>query len=186
MKILALYGGSRKSGNSEQLAKLALDGIEVTSLYLNNYHIEPIDDGRHRPEGFLPVKDDYGQITRQVLDHDVLFFVTPVYWYGMSGVMKDFIDRWSQVMRDPQLDFKNKMSQKKAYVITVGGDQAKIKGLPLIQQFQYIFNFMGMTFSGYIIGQGNAPGDILRDTPAITQAELLNKELKRHIQSVGN
>lgn len=36
---------------------------------------------------------------------------------------------------------------------------------------------MGITFSGYIIGEGNKPGDILHDENAVHAATQLNKVL---------
>jgi multimeric flavodoxin WrbA len=95
----------------------------------------------------------------------------------MSGTMKNFIDRWSQTLRDPKFpDFKTNMSSKQAYVIAVGGDDPYLKGLPLIQQFQYIFDFMGISFKGYVLGKGNKPGDIYQDKQAIFAAEQLLKK----------
>lgn len=105
----------------------------------------------------------------------LLFFLP---WYSMSATMKLFIDRWSQTFRDADYpQFKEIMADKKAYVIAVGGDSPSIKGLPLIQQFNYIFEFMGITFSGYIIGEGNKPVDILHDENAVHAATQLNKVL---------
>lgn len=70
------------------------------------------------------------------------------------------------------------MSQKRAYVIATGGDQPYTKGLPMIHQLQPIFNFVGTTFEGYIIGEGNRPGDIDKDLKALFAAEQLRKKLQ--------
>lgn len=69
------------------------------------------------------------------------------------------------------------MANKKAYVIAVGGDYPNIKGLPLIQQFHYIFDFVGISFEGYIIGRGNKPGDVYNDKEALLAANELQKKL---------
>jgi multimeric flavodoxin WrbA len=179
MKILVLYGSSRPNGNSELLTGKMLEGLDYTAIYLREKHIEPIVDKRHTPEGFTPVGDDYESIVKQLLLHDIIIFATPLYWYGMSGVMKDFIDRWSQSLRSSEYNFKEALSQKQSYVIVTGGDNPKVKALPLIQQFSYIFGFVGMPFTGYIIGQGNAPGDVLSDETAIQQAKIINRTLAR-------
>ena len=63
-------------------------------------------------------------------------------------------------------------------VVVVGSDEPRIKGLPLIQQFQNIFDFLNMTFLSYIIGEANQPEDILKDSNALSQAAWLNEKLK--------
>ena len=83
-------------------------------------------------------------------------------------------------MRDEKFpDFKKQLGSKKAYVVAVGGDNPYLKGLPLIQQFNYIFEFMGMSFGGYVLGQARRPGDISDDATAISAAVHLNKKISR-------
>lgn len=176
MKILVLQGSSRENGNTEQLSQLVLQGIPYTQIHLREKNIRAIHDQRHDPEGFTAVDDDYDAIVEAVLEHDVIVFATPIYWYGMSGFMKDFVDRWSQSLRDKRYSFKQALAQKQAFVITTGGDDPRVKGLPLIQQFQYIFGFVGMPFAGYIIGEGNKPGDVLSDKRAVAEASIWNEQ----------
>uniref|UniRef100_C5D2E2 NAD(P)H dehydrogenase (Quinone) n=1 Tax=Geobacillus sp. (strain WCH70) TaxID=471223 RepID=C5D2E2_GEOSW len=145
-KILVLNGSSRENGNTEQLTNIMLEGISCTHVHLRDFHIQPIVDKRHDPAGFTKVSDDYDQIIELVLQHDVLIFATPIYWYGMSGHMKQFIDRWSQSLRDTRFSFKEEMKKKKAFVI----------------------------------GEGNAPGDVLRDERAIGQAKYWNTFFVRY------
>jgi multimeric flavodoxin WrbA len=178
VKVLALYGSSRRDGNSEILADRLIEGLDATRIYLAEKDIKPIDDGRHTPGGFLPVDDDYEAIIGQVMAHDLLIFATPIYWYGMSGQMKLFVDRWSQSLREKRLDFKASMAAKRAYAVLAGGDAPRIKGLPLVQQFHYIFDFMGMEFAGYVIGEGNKPGEVLQDGRALDEAGRLNALLR--------
>lgn len=179
MTIAVIYGGSRPEGNSETLTNQVIQGLQAEKVYLRDYQIQSIIDGRHAEEGFHDVADDYNSIIDRILPHDILIFSTPIYWYSMSGVMKNFIDRWSQTMRDANYpDFKKQLAQKKAYVIAVGGDDPYVKGLPMIQQFQHIFDFMGISFEGYILGDGNKPGDILEDKNALYAAVQLQKKLK--------
>jgi len=178
MSIAVIYGGNRLNGNTVALTKLAIQGLEVEEIYLKDHNIEPIIDMRHNIEGFNKVHDDYNSVINRILPHDILIFSTPIYWYSMTGIMKNFIDRWSQTLRDLDFpDFKNQMSHKQAYVIAVGGDNPSIKGLPMIQQFHYIFDFVGISFDGYIIGNGNRPGDIVQDLEAVFLAEQLRHKL---------
>ncbi|MFD0826444.1 flavodoxin family protein [Neobacillus sp. M.A.Huq-85] len=179
MSIAVLYGGTRPNGNTEALTEHAIRGLDVERINLRDFSILPIEDARHDEAGFQDLGDDYNAVIDRVLQHDTLIFATPVYWYSMSGTMKNFIDRWSHSMRDAKYpDFKKQMAAKKAYVVAVGGDNPYLKGLPMIQQFQHIFDFMKMEFAGYVIGEGNKPGDIQQDKNALHAAEQLQLKLK--------
>lgn len=184
MNIATFIGSSRTDGNSELLANEVLKGINHQKIYLKDLLIRPIEDLRHTKEGFQIVEDDYEQVVKAFMENDVIIFATPIYWYSMSGVMKNMIDRLSHAIRDegyPQ--FKERLQEVETIVIAVGGDEPRIKGLPLIQQFQYTFDFLNMRFSSYILGEANKPGDILEDCQALSQANLLNKNLKMLLDS---
>lgn len=181
MSIAVLNGSGRPGGNTELLTNVVLDGLPHTELVLREKRILPIVDQRHTEGGFQPVDDDYDSVVEAVLSHETLIFVSPVYWYGVSGLLKNFIDRWSQSLRDPRYNFKEAMSKKQAFVLVAGGDNPRIKALPLIQQLRYTFDFVGMPLSGYIIGQASKPGEILEDSRAITEAKWLNSLLKQQV-----
>ncbi|MCG7410520.1 flavodoxin family protein [Paenibacillus sp. ACRRX] len=172
--MFIIQGSSREGGNTEQLTERITQGIEVETVRLRDYKIMPIVDERHASEGFQAVEDDMNQIVEAMLNHDTLLLATPLYWYGMSGQMKLFIDRWSQCLRDDSLQFKERMQGKKVYVVIVGGPKAKLTALALVQQFKHICDFMGMTLEGYIIGRGTKPGEVLHDAEAIAEAHVLN------------
>jgi len=178
MKVLAILGSTRKNGNSEYLAKKIVEGTDHTVVSLTDLHIEAIEDLRHSEGGFSPVDDDYEKLVQLIEEHDVLLFATPLYWYGMSGPMKNFFDRWSQYLRDERFNLKEELTKKKAYVVITGGSSAKIKGLPLVQQFNYIFEFVNMEFADYMIGAGVKPGEIENDVAALEKAERWNALFK--------
>jgi multimeric flavodoxin WrbA len=75
--ILILYGSSRPGGNSEILTEKAVEGLECTRIYLRDYRIEAVQDGRHAPGGFPTVNDEYDRLIREVLRHDVTHFLHP-------------------------------------------------------------------------------------------------------------
>ncbi|WP_286923819.1 MULTISPECIES: flavodoxin family protein [Lysinibacillus] len=182
MNITAFIGSSRIASNSEQLADYVLADIPHQKIDLKNITIKPIHDLRHDDNGFQFVDDDYDQIIQAFLTSDIVIFATPIYWYSMSGIMKNMIDRLSHAIRDerfPQL--KEKLQTTEAIVLAVGGDAPNIKGLPMIQQFHYIFDFLRIPFSSYIIGNGNKPGEIANDSQALAQAKILNQKLKNRV-----
>ncbi len=178
MKILALLGSTRQNGNSQYLTEKMLEGTNHTMVSLSDKQINSIRDERHAEGGFNPVDDDYKELLDLLITHDTLIFSTPLYWYGMSGPMKNFFDRWSQYLRDENMNLKEELAKKKAYVVVTGGSSAKVKGLPLIQQFSYIFDFVNMEFVDYLIGSGVKPGEVREDRLALEKAEQWRKEFQ--------
>jgi NAD(P)H-dependent FMN reductase len=177
MRLLALYGSARRGGNSEQLLDRVLGDLPATRFYLSELHQAPFADLRHEPGGFPPLAGPAREILQAMTEHDVLLFACPVYWYGMSAQLKLLVDHWSHALRDPSLQFKERLRGKKAHLILTGGDRPRIKALPLVQQFEYALGFMGMELGEYIIGQGSKPGDVMQDERAVFQADWLHRQL---------
>ncbi|MFC4076041.1 flavodoxin family protein [Salinithrix halophila] len=177
MGIAVLYGSSRKNGNSEWLTKLFVNGFDADEIYLSDYRIEPIIDYRHAEPGPYP-NDDYRKLIDRVLEQDTIVIATPIYWYGLPAQLKLFIDRWSQSLRENRTDFLANMANKRAYVIAIGDDEPHVKGQPLIQQLEYIFDFVGVNFAGHVIGKGRRPEDIEQDSKALTAIKNLRSKLK--------
>ncbi|AYC28613.1 flavodoxin family protein [Paenisporosarcina cavernae] len=172
--MIVIYGSSREKSNTEFLTEIGLEGKEVTRIHLREHTIFPIEDQRHEPTGFDRVDDSFDEVMQELMKHDEMVLATPIYWYGMSGLMKNFVDRWSQAMRDEKYEaLREKIGQKKLYVVAVGGDNPRLKGLPLIQQFQYICDYFGMTFADYVIGKAGKPGDIEQDARAISDMKFM-------------
>lgn len=181
MEIIVFHGSTRVHGNTEFLAYQAVPKEKGTHIYLRDYTVNSIIDQRHDAKGFDPNTDNHQWLIDQMLAHEIIVFATPIYWYSMSGPMKTFIDRWSQILRDPAYPhFREALSKKKVYLIAVGGDTPTIKGLPLVQQFNYICQFYKMSFEGYVIGKASKPGEILQDKPALKAASLLIK--RKHVE----
>lgn len=181
MKLLTIYGSSRRHGNTESLTRVVLDQLDqkdYSELFLLDHEIKPIVDERHTESGFTLVDDDYEELAKALMEHEAILFVTPLYWYGMSGRLKNFIDRWSQSIRSEDYDFKARMEGKKIYVLVVGGTLAPFTALPLIQQFQLIGQFLNMEFGGYAIGKGVKPKEVLEDKESVILAEQLGKKIK--------
>lgn len=184
MNIATILGSSRRDGNTEELAQIVTVGLPSQTIDLKELQIDPFQDFRHTEEGFQLAEDDYNHIVQAFMQNDVLIFATPLYWYGMSGLMKAMFDRLSQALRDERYgsQLKARMSSVEAIVLIVGGDNPKQKALPLIQQFQHAFDFLRIkSFTDYIIGEAVRPGEINHDLMAMAQAKTLNQTLKKRI-----
>lgn len=175
MSIGLILGSSRKEGNSRDLAEVLTEGMTHKTLYISELSLPDFEDFRH--ESSPALLDESTQILLDfLLNHDVIVIATPIYWFGLPGKLKVLLDRLSHVFRQPSFI---EQKPKEAIILAVGGDRPRIKGLPLILQFQHIFDFIGIPFEHYILAEGNMPGDVRNDQKALAEAEWLRDFLKR-------
>ena len=105
--ITVLFGGSRPEGNTAELTRYALDGLDYTWVDVTQYQFNPVRDVRHEDYYIESYEDDYKQLIDLVLESDTVIFASPVYWYSISASLKAFIDHWSETMEDKDYhDFK--------------------------------------------------------------------------------
>lgn len=99
MDILGIVGSSRKSGNTDMLVQKILAGAEsrgcVTKLlFLADFSISPCTGCEGCRRRFRCVVDDDMQQLYPLLEEAKgLVLGSPTYFYNVSGLMKNFIDR---------------------------------------------------------------------------------------------
>ncbi len=93
-KKVIIVGSSRKIGNTTKIVdKIALQ-INAEIINLSDFEISYYDyESRNTNDDFLPL------IKKIIEKYDTLIFATPIYWYSMSGIMKVFFDRFSDLIR---------------------------------------------------------------------------------------
>ena len=100
MKIVVLEGSPNRHASSNLLAEEFIRGAKEAG------HTAEIIDAAHADlhpctgcvrcgyEGPCVQKDDMEKFRGQILDADMMVFVTPLYYYGMSAQLKTLIDRF--------------------------------------------------------------------------------------------
>ncbi len=103
MKLLAVCGSPRK-GNTEWMLTKLLEaaheaGAETELILLRQKDIKlcrgclTCEVGRDRKPGVCVIKDDMTSLLTKMLEADGIVFGTPVYFYLLSGLLKNFLDR---------------------------------------------------------------------------------------------
>ncbi len=100
--ILGINGSSRKNGNTAKLIKRVLkgckeNGAKVIYIDLIDKKIKPCKACySYDPKSCkypCNVKDDMQEIYKILLKADGIIFGSPSYWFSVSGIMKNFLDR---------------------------------------------------------------------------------------------
>ena len=140
MNTIIILGSARNDGDTMKVSTLISEKIDCSLVNLNHYRISPYDySGVYENDDFIHL------IEKVILKHDHIIFATPVYWYAMSGVMKQFFDRFTDLITIRK-DLGRSLENKKAHVITIssGDHLAEQFWLP----FQKTCDYLKMEFKG--------------------------------------
>jgi multimeric flavodoxin WrbA len=113
-KGLVILGSSRKESNTlKAVQKLVPFPYDLVDLY--EKRIAHYDYDSTKMAG-----DDFHSIAALMLRYETIVFATPVYWYAMSGQMKVFFDRLTELLGQ----FKpigKALKGKRVYLVASGG-----------------------------------------------------------------
>ncbi|MDQ0992407.1 multimeric flavodoxin WrbA [Streptomyces sp. V3I7] len=97
--------------------------------------------------------------------------VSPLYWYAVSGLTKRYLDHWSGWLRTPGIDFRATLAGRTLWGVTALAHAEQEVADPLVGTLSNTAAFMKMRFGGVLLGNGSAPGDVLKDTEALARAK---------------
>ncbi|MGE6356703.1 flavodoxin family protein [Flavobacterium sp. NPDC079362] len=115
-KKVIILGSSRKNGNTTKIVDEISKEHGIDIIDLSDYNISYYDyESKNREDDFFPL------IKGIIEKYDTLIFATPIYWYNMSGIMKVFFDRFSDLIRIEK-ETGRKLRGKKIGVISNSHD----------------------------------------------------------------
>ncbi|SDY66112.1 flavodoxin family protein [Hymenobacter psychrophilus] len=173
-RFLFLLGSTRRSGNSELLARRAAEFLPAATeqqwLFLPDYPLPPFIDRRHDDHYPTPTAGPEKTLLAATLAATDLVLVSPLYWYALSTPAKHYLDYWSAWLRGTGLDFRAQMRGKTLWAVVAGsGPEAEAR--PLHEALQLTASYMPMAWGGYLYGNGSRPGDVRQDAAAWQAAE---------------
>lgn len=113
--VLGVNGSARKNGNTAKLLKKVLShtedlGAKTEILHLIEKEIKPCLSCLAEEKCTYPcqIKDDMKEIFEKLKKVDCIILGSPTYWYSLSGLMKNFLDRLTaqDMLQPPILDGK--------------------------------------------------------------------------------
>ena len=132
MKIIAVIGSPKGRGSGFAVVRRIEDrmkaqgSVEFQYLFLKDANLEPCT-GCYACMAFgedkCPLKDDRGAIERMLLDADGVILSSPVHVANVSGLMKNFIDRFAYRNHRP-IFFRQKVM---TVVNMAGSDRASLR-----------------------------------------------------------
>ncbi|MCD8090446.1 MAG: flavodoxin family protein [Clostridiales bacterium] len=178
MKIIVLEGSPNKHGSSNMLADEFIRGAEeagnkVTVIDAAHADIHPCKGCVYCGyEGPCVQKDDMEHIRRQILEADMMVFVTPLYYYGMSAQLKTLIDRFCS--------FNSSLNRKhmKSVLISAAWNNDNWTFDALEAHYKTLVNYLNLRDCGMILGKGCGTVSMTRSGKYPAKAYALGKKMK--------
>lgn len=143
-KTLVVLGSSRSNGETRQMVDYLLSKtdwvfLDLKPLQINHYDYE------HKNSD-----DDFSKIViPKLLDADRIIVATPVYWYSMSGIMKVFFDRLTDLITINKSEGRQ-LRGKSLGVISCAAEKTTKDGFYM--PFEETANYLGMPYLGSVHG----------------------------------
>lgn len=169
MVALGLTASPRREGNTraavlDLLDALNANGIDGTEIFLPAVSVGAIADcSRCAEAGGCVIEDEFEELMEQVYAADILILGSPLYWYGPSGQLKLFLDRWSCLLDLDEEAFRARMRGKRAVVVLAQGERGFYEVAPCLQMLDWTFRYLDMPFAGRIVVVGHARHDYASD-----------------------
>jgi len=141
-KTLIIQGSSKSDGNTNKMVRLLQKEVDADFLDLNTKNIGPFDyDFNNQHDDFMPIIKDIAD------NYGIIVFATPVYWYSMSGLMKNFFDRISDCLKIEKSTGR-KLRGKSMALLICGSEETETPGFEI--PFKLSAEYLGMNYLGYV------------------------------------
>lgn len=140
-KTIIIMGSSNPMGDTYDICHKIVNSKGYKYQDLNELVIMPYDYEYENSD------DDFiGFMKHVVRDYDHIVLASPVYWYSVSGIMKNFIDRITDLMTIEK-DTGRKLRDKSLSVISV----SKSDDCPeeFAKPLERTANYLGMEWKGH-------------------------------------
>ena len=114
--VVIIVGSSRRNGNTSLIAGILADRLGCELFNLSDYSFSYYDYENQNKD------DDFVSLAAKMVAASYLIFATPVYWYSMSGQMKVFFDRFTDLItiRKP---FGKRLAGKPTFLVATGTER---------------------------------------------------------------
>jgi putative NADPH-quinone reductase len=131
-KPLVILGSARRSGETRRAVDIAFPAGSIDLATLCDHQISGYDYTH------LNADDDFQFVVDLMLAANTIVIATPVYWYAMSGLMKMFFDRLTDLLETSK-EKGRMMAGKELWMIASGTERILPEGfeVPVARTAQY-------------------------------------------------
>ncbi len=139
---LVILGSARKQSDTLFYVDFVFKNTGVKVIDLLDFNIAAYNYKEHYPEN-----DMFLELVSEMLNHETIIFATPVYWYSMSGLMKIFFDRLTDLVTTEKHSGR-KLKGKSISLLAVGADEVLPDGFEI--PFKSTADYFGMNYKACV------------------------------------
>ena len=182
MKVIAINGSPKKDGNTFHALsmigeELTANGIEFEILHIGHKMIHGCTAcgkcGVNKDEKCSIVSDDLNKYIPLVKASDGLIIASPVYYSGVAGTMKSFLDRLFYVSGSNGNLYRHKVAAAVVAVRRSGGSST----LDTLNHYLTYSEMIIATSSYWNIIHGRTPGEVEQDGEGVQIMHVLGKNM---------
>ena len=191
-QIVAIYGSPRRRGNTATLLKHAVKGAvdagaQVDEIILRDLKMSPcLEIYACKKEGRCAIKDDFHQVTDQILSAKGLILASPIFFYTVSAHTKILMDRcqslWVKKYWIDKVPFGQWESKRKGLFISAGATKGKKLFNGVLLTVKYFFDVLDMELFGTLLYRSlEFEDDVLTHPEYLEEAYEAGKALAKAI-----
>jgi len=139
-RTIIIQGSANSNGNTHKVVSYISKITGTAIIDLKTKNIAQFDyEFKNIGDDFIPL------IKELVQNYELLIFATPVYWYTMSGIMKNFFDRITDCLIIKK-EIGRALRGKQMAVISCGAN--KCLKPEFFIPFKETANYLGMEYKG--------------------------------------
>ncbi len=176
MQVLIIEGSTRSPASTmahvQALAAAQPAETNCEIVALRELDLPLFED--HRTGGSWRRGEALEGLYRQMRAADVILLATPLYWYSVSHLMKNFLDHWTYFLRHPEAPMVESLADTSFGFVVVGSSfENRERREPVFQSLRLSVDYIKARCIGGFYGVGIRDGQPHPDSlAAISQISL--------------
>ena len=183
MKVIAINGSPKKEGNTFHALTIVGEEIKAAGIDFEIIHV-----GNKMIHGCIACRkcaetmdkkcsgvpnDDFNKINQQIYQADGILLGSPVYYAGIAGTMKSFLDRLFYVSGANGNMFRQKVGAAVVAVRRTGGSSS----FDCLNHYLNITEMIIPTSNYWNVIHGREPGEVMQDAEGVQCMQVLGRNM---------
>jgi multimeric flavodoxin WrbA len=181
--VIAFSCSHRDNSNSEAMLlactqELEKEGIPVELVRLRRINFLPCDGcAECETNQKCRIEDDLQEIYPKLFAAKAWLMASPEYWWNVSGLCKNFLDRLNAHWRERKKLFGN----KKSAIFTCGAQPVEKTGFAE-KYLELFFSKMGCEIIGKVRASAEEPNAVLKKKKVLQACQKIGKKLANELK----